>query len=360
MAQTFYGYLTWEDLFGVVPTQAEVLDEIQKMDGLNTALLLSRLSILQFVDRSRNISSETLDLQGCLAVKFLDDELLRGAQAKFGRERMDRWRAFHAQQILTLLKWAVLYGAEQNGSHPDFEQKTLYTLGRCLIKTSDLLLSPEMRRPDGKTKRDRNFKNFLRLQLQAGACFEINNPPPILNSAVRSDLIFGDILKKETLPLDVPGQFRAQTGLRLDAYVDMLIAILAHYITKTQKELAEDPSLAVINPMTFFGPLAAEQAESFWALEAASLGDIRAGLMRDSGPKPHHDFIPLRERPFIKINETAVMCVNPGFVSRKTRGRSFLVNRKSARRIRQESDVRQLGSLVPELCELLAEHRCQS
>ncbi len=317
MSFKFLLYFGWRDLWGKSPTEEEVVGELRKLDRLHSVLLLSRISIHLFLENFRNKEKEAIALQGFLVANFLDDEVLAKAKERFGRDRLDLRRSFHSQQVLTLLKWAIIQGAQTGGVRPDTDRNARYVLGGCLLKTSDLLFTQEMRKAMDKWQRSPTMNNFVSFQLQAGSGFEVNNPPPIDRSVVRSDIIFGEILSKINTPLNVSGEFRKYTGIELDAYIDMVLGVLAHYLSKTHQELIDDPGLALINPKTFFAQTPAEQVERFWAMESATLDELSVDLRKDTGLKPHQDFIVFRKKPFVRISEDAVVCLNPGFVQEK-------------------------------------------
>ncbi|MEE8608768.1 MAG: hypothetical protein V3S55_14270 [Nitrospiraceae bacterium] len=310
-------YLTWKELLGKRPTEQEVIQDIQKFDRLHTVLLLSRIGIHLFLDNFHSEAKEANALQRFLVANFFNDEVLAKAKEKYGRDRLDVRRAFHCQQVLTLLKWGILHGASINGLRPDTDRKARFELGDCLLKTSDLLYTKEMRKVMKSWLRVPTMNKFVAFQLQAGSAFEVNNPPPINMSIVRNDMIFGEILRNVPTSIDVATEFSKCTGLDLDVYIDMILGILAHYLSKSQQQLIDDPGLSLINPKTFFGIASAKQAEKFWALESATMDEMAQELGKDTGLKPHQDSNVFRMKPFIRINEEAVLCLNPGFVQEK-------------------------------------------
>lgn len=307
-------YVTWEELYGQSPSEQEIVQGLRALDRLHTVLLLARISIHLALDRFHNDPRDTAALQGFLIRNFVDDGLLQKLKERYGQERLDFRYAFHRQQVLTLAKWAVLEGAKDGGVRPDEDEGARYRLGRCLLMTSDLLLSPEMRRA---LKRVSRKKKLLSLQLQLGSGFEINNPPEIKASIVRSDVMFREHLRQITAPLDVAGIFKARTGFELAGYMDMVFAVLIHYVTKTQQQLNTDPGLCLVNLKTFFNMLPYDQAEKFWGVELATLGETAAELSKPSNLKPQHDFIVFRRKPFIQVSEQAAVCINPGFLQEK-------------------------------------------
>lgn len=311
-------YLTWEELFGQVPSETEVHRVIQKFNRQSTVVLLARLGIHMFLDQFRRNTAETIYLQSFLVANFWDDDVLSQAKKKFGSARLDFRRAFHLQQILTLLKWTVLHALPSGGIEPDTDRDARFALGRCLLMTSDLLLSTSMRGRIARDRKSPSLKRYLRAQLQMGAGLEINNPPPVVNGVVRSTTVFGEILKRTPTPIDLSRRLEEQAGISLDTYVDLTLGALAIYLCRNPKELIDDAGLSVINPATFFGSsVPSDVAKRFWELESDTLDGMASVLSVQSDLKPQQDFTAFRMKPFVRLDTGAVICVNPGFVQEK-------------------------------------------
>lgn len=318
MALELAVYVTWEELYSKRPTKEEILEELRHLDRLHSVILLSRINAHLFLDGNRRSSEETNALQRFLIGAFFDDNTLSHAKEKLGNAHPDFRRAFHIPQVLALLKDTVTGAAETGGIRPDVDKEARYSLGRCLIKTSDLLMTPEMSRLIEKARRSDSVKNMLAIQLQGGSAFEINNPPPLKSSVVRSDIMFSEVMPRVKSPLNVGTEFVRQTGLDLNTYLDMLFGVIAHYLSKKQQQLIEDPGLAVINPNTFFGKeVSPDHARRFWEMESASLEELKPELQEKAGLQPHQDFTVFRRRPFVRIGADTVVCLNPGFVQEK-------------------------------------------
>lgn len=186
MLQQTAVYLTWEELCDTVPTETEVRDVLRTFNRQSTVVLLARLAIHLFLDQSRRNTSETIYLQIFLISNFMDDRILDRAKQRMPTARVDFRRVFHLQQILTVLKWTILDALPSGGIEPDKDKDARFTMGRCLLKTSDLLLSTRMKQQIARDRKSPSARNYLRIQLAMGAGNEINNPPPIVNAATRS------------------------------------------------------------------------------------------------------------------------------------------------------------------------------
>jgi hypothetical protein len=314
----FAVFLTWEELFGRAPTELEVHEVLRTFNRQNTVLLLARLAFLLFLDRFLCESAQTIQLQGFLIVNFFDDEILNQAKLKFPSEHLDYRRAFHLQQVLTILKWTVLYAAPNGGIEPDPDSAARFALGRCLLKTSDLLLSVSMKADIAHGRQSRSLRRFLRLQLQAGAGNEISNPPPVVNGVVRGETIFGEMMGRIRAPMDLSRQFEERTGIPLETYVDLTLGVLANYIGRTRKEVLEDPKFAVIDPNIYFGnSISGDLTKKYWQMESHTVDCLADELSNLSFLKPQQDFTALRMKPFLRLENGMLVCVNPGFIQEK-------------------------------------------
>lgn len=258
-----------------VPTETEVRDVIQRLNRQSTVVLLARLATHLFLDQFHGNASETIYLQGFLISTFMDDEVLDRAKQRMPNAQLDFRRAFHLQQILTVLKWTILNALPSGGIEPDKDKDARFALGRCLLKTSDLLFPMRMKEQIARDRKSPSAKNYLRLQLAVGAGNEINNPPPVVNAAVRSATIFEEILKRTPSSIDLSSQLKRQAGISLDSYVDLIFGALAIYLCRSPKELIENAGLAVLNPKTFFGSsVPSEMTEQFWQMESCTMSEL--------------------------------------------------------------------------------------
>jgi hypothetical protein len=311
-------YLTWEELFGNIPTEEEVRQVLLTLNRQSTLVLLARLGIHLFLDQFRRNASETTYLQSFLISNFWDDEVLNRAKEKMGAARIDFRRAFHSQQILTLLKWATLHARANGGFEPDTDKDARFLLGRCLLKTSDLLFSRSMRSDIDRDRRSPSAKKYLRLQLALGAGLEVTNPPPVVNGVARSTTIFEDILKGASVSVDLNSALKQRTGVSLDSYVDLTLGALAIYLCRTQKDLIDNSSYAVLNPTTFFGSsVPTEITERFWDMESCTIDELATTLSAPNELVECQDFTAFRMKPFLRLNTGSVICINPGFVREK-------------------------------------------
>jgi hypothetical protein len=319
ITKRFAVFLTWKDLFDQIPTEDEVLAVIRTFNRQSTIVLLSRIGVHLFVDQFRQNASETISLQGFLISNFLDLDILNRWKNKMPNAHFDFHRAFHPQQILTMIKLAVLYALPVGGLEPDKNSDARFALGRCLLKTNDLLMSQQMATDIARDRKQApSVKRYLRLQLAIGAGVEVFNPPPVPNGVVRSKIIFEEIIKQIPLPVNLNSQLELQAGISLDSYVDLTFGVLAAYMGKTQNEFIADAGLAILNPATFFGSsVPTETTERFWKMESSTIDEFAKILTAPSELISNKDFTAFRMSPFFKLDSGAVICPNPGFIQEK-------------------------------------------
>jgi len=180
---------------------------------------------------------------------------------------------------------------------------------------SDLLVTPEnvaALKPDRPA-----IKRKIALQLQLGPGIEITNPPAIHMSIVRSDAIFGEILRKVGSQSNLRAAFERNTGMALEDYVDHVLGILTYYVTLDFHKLIDDPGLASIALKTFFAQSAEEIVLKFWRSELTTFEALRATLTEESELKPHHDFMAFRKRPVLEVAPGVAIPLHLGFLQEK-------------------------------------------
>jgi hypothetical protein len=316
MSPQLVTYPTWKEMFGERPKEAELIEQLRPLDRLHSIWLLARINLLLALDRFHSSERWTAQLQTYLVNLLINEELFQELKRRFGQERLEHRQPFHSVQILTLMKMIAREGAKSGGLRPDLDKQAANLLGRCLIMANDFLFTPENMRA---IKRDRPSvkKKRIALQLQVGSGLEVNNPPTINTSIVRSEMIFGEILKKTACSLDIRGVFQQRSGMALEEYIDHVFALLTYYITLDITKLIEDSGLACVNMNSFFAEGSKDLVGKFWAMESTTLDDFQASLREPSELKPYHDFIPLRRKPLLEVESDNTIPVHLGFVQEK-------------------------------------------
>src|SRR5712692_1262068 len=316
MSPQLVTYPTWKEMFGKHPTEAELIEEIGPLDRLHSVWLLARINILLALGRIHSTEKQTVQLQTYLVNLLIGEELFQDLKRRFGAERLVNRQPFHSLQILTLMKMFALEATKNGGLRPDMDIDAAHRLGRCLIMANDFLITPEnlrhirRERPSHKRKR-------IALQLQVGSGLEVNNPPTINTSIVRSEMIFGEILREIPCSLDIRSLFQQRSGLALEDYIDHVFGLLMYYITLDVDKLIDDPGLACVNVNTFFPETPKELVSKFWDMELGSPDKLEAALREPSLLKPYHDFIVMRKMPFLEVEAENAIPMHIGFVQEK-------------------------------------------
>lgn len=316
MSPQLVTYPTWEEMFGKHPTRAELVEQIRPLDRFHSIWLLARINILLALGRIHSTEKQTVQLQTYLVNLLIGEELFQDLKRRFGSERLEKRQPFHSLQILTLMKMFAVEGTKTGGLRPDMDINASHRLGRCLIMANDFLFTPEnlrhIRRERPSIKRKR-----IALQLQVGSGLEVNNPPMINTSIVRSEMIFGEILKEISCSMDIRSLFQSRSGMALEDYIDHVFGLLTYYITLDFEKLIEDPGLACVNLNTFFPETSKDLAAKFRDMEQTSLDKLETSLTVPSLLKPYHDFIAMRKRLLLEVEAGSAIPMHVGFVQEK-------------------------------------------
>lgn len=302
-------YPTWKEMFGTRPSYDDLLQEIRQFDKTHTAWFISRLNMLLALGRFH--SQEMTPIQNLMLGLLVDKELLSKLKETFGSER----QPFHSLQFLLLLKLVLIEAGKTGNMRPDSDREASYALGRCLIMANDLLSSDEGIRAI-RSKRPSQNRRRLALLLQLGSSFEVNNPPDIVASVARSEILFGEILRRTRCSLNIPAVFREQTGIELDQYVDFIFGALAYYFAFKWEQVMENAGLACINTKTFFAQDQSAAAK-WWQIEQTTVGNLAQALQVRNNLENRHDFIALRRTPFLEVAPDNAIPMHLGFVQEK-------------------------------------------
>jgi len=184
--------ISWRELTAERTTEQDVVNCIEGLKKLSALISLARVNILLAVDRFHNDPQLTVAIQSFLASNFLGQDIIDRLKNKFGSQRLDVRPIFHSQQVLVLSRYVLLHSGDDTGADTENELEARHVLGKALMFVSDVLVPPhiaaELR--DGSVPR---AKKAIRLQLSSASGFEVNNPPNMRSSIVRSDALFGRV-----------------------------------------------------------------------------------------------------------------------------------------------------------------------
>lgn len=89
-------FITWQELYGRRPSAEMVKDDLRRLDRLQTALLLSQISIHIALDRFHTKASETIKLQRFLALNLFCPQLRSDIENRKEFKPMDQCPASFA------------------------------------------------------------------------------------------------------------------------------------------------------------------------------------------------------------------------------------------------------------------------
>jgi hypothetical protein len=305
----------WYDLTGKRGTEQDIADSVKGLNRMSALITLARINILLAVDRFRRENDLTIKVQSYLVSNFLDEDVFSRLKEKFGPERLDVRSIFHSQQVLLLARYVLIYGAVDGEAHTENSKEARAILGKSLLFVSDLLVSPQMA-SDLRNSAMRQNKKSILLQLSSASGLEVNNPPNIRSSVVRSDALFGNILNRTPSDLRLAAVFKDRTGMEINEYVDFNTGALVNYIVRDPIELMEKAEVHFLNPEKFFPTDWKDSAQKFWNIELGTLERYREELTAATKLVPHHNFTPFRKRPFFPTNGTCIP-IHPCFVQEK-------------------------------------------
>lgn len=246
----------------------------------------------------------------------MDQDIIDRLKKKFGSERLDVRPIFHSQQVLFLSRYVLLHCPDDSGADTEQEEEPRWALGKVLLQVSDLLV-PTQIAADLRDMSMARTKKAIRLQLSAASGFEVNNPPDMRSSVVRSDAMFGDILKRTSSDLDLSSVFRERTGIEISEYLDHNIGVLVNFLATEPKELMENAGKSFLNLKSFFPTASQDSSRKFWSMELGSLPKYKEELTSETKLAPYHNFTPFRKRPFFQATDDLCMPIHPCFVQEK-------------------------------------------
>ncbi len=307
--------ISWFEL-GERATEQDVVKCLEGLKKLSALTSLARINILLAVDRFRRDPQLTATIQTFLAGSFLDQEIIDRLKRKVGSERLNVRPIFHSQQVLFLSRYVLLHCPDDSGADTELEEEARWALGKALLQVSDLLV-PTQIAADLRDMSMARTKKAIRLQLSAASGFEVNNPPDMRSSVVRSDTMFGDILKRTASDLDLSSVFRERTGIGISEYLDHNIGVLVNFLATEPKELMENAGKSFLNVKTFFPTASQESSQKFWGMELGTLAKYKDELTSETKLAPYHNFTPFRKRPFFQATDDLCLPIHPCFVQEK-------------------------------------------
>ena len=328
----------YSDLKDRVPTEEDVNELIASFARRPTFFMLAMLNIfLSFYEKDREAFTY---IQGFFFTNLVDDELFELAKERFGGEQMGARPMFHRQQMLVLIKKLLSLASEDGKYNPNdaATKDGRYALGRVALMTNDLLNSEEQalrlaEREGAENDRQRRYEELVTQMLPI---YELSNPPEVIPGLVRSAEYFEIFKRKAEEEVfvfrngdSVADRFLKLTGLPLDDYLLMILAVYLNYEAKARKDgavktLTENPREFNIGVDTIFGKMrfTPEERQAFFQQTTASLDGLAEAcrIVKSKSALLHqYDFTGLRKYPLVytRAENDIVTCLDLSFLAEK-------------------------------------------
>lgn len=320
-------YVTYSEITGHMPTEADVEKLLQPLDERKVLFLLCRMNMhfgLASASEGTTYERAVGKAQEFLFQNFTDEALFEEIKKVLGTTKTHERVLFHPLQMLNVMRCALKYcrGADDADGVTD-EQR--YTVGRCCLMMNDLLVSAEDQQKLLQGS-DNRRKAELMTQLLPG--FEVNNPGNLAHLLQRSlatfNLLFTDAAMKSAIlarsgGYDFVQQFHDRTGIELERWIALLFCCIAYYNQYGGKDGAEQEYKYLwIDPRAFIGTLKISENDlnTILKLIAKPIEDLTAGFAVPSAMGHGVDITAFKFHPLIQIGYLYI-CSDIGFLVEK-------------------------------------------
>ena len=221
---------------------------------------------------------------------------------------------FFRPQLLTLMKYLARYGRMRSTTEPN-KRADLNKLGEALLCISDLISAEftEKRKsfqeedPLRRVARELVTESFLMKPLNLS--FELT----------RARYLFVKIHRRLALDpptdfVDIDQIFHEATGIDLDTYVSIGIAIATHYLKyiAERQHLSEKLDFIVFQPTNWFRDSLLDRSALAKAFDMISmtLSDFRSMVIGQSRREMAYDFIAMKSRPFLRLGDDTYVLIS--------------------------------------------------
>lgn len=321
-------YIAYSDLCDEKLPLATLKKRLRRFKLSNTIFTLSRINVLLGRQRMLGEGREAMqDLQGRLVANYIDDELLEDRlKPRFGALKRDERPLFLRQQMLNLIRHCALVCRESGSVIPDGKTNGGYELGRCCLIMNDNLLS---KREERAISEGTSLKRRKHLGIQLAPLLELYNPPKIDQAVVRAEIIFSEILNspemkaiigRELQGVDIAQAFLDATGLTIDKYKELILAIITWLYGHTLEELLEDNGLSVFHRSQLINNTLIDQKDfdRYLSLDSIKLTGLKARFSAKRAKLlPHFDYVLFRTWPLLELEDDNFICVDSCFAVEK-------------------------------------------
>jgi hypothetical protein len=321
-------YIAYSELCDEKLPLATLKKRLRQFKLSNVIFTLSRINVLLGRQRMLGEGREAMQkLQGRLVDNFIDDELLEDRlKPRFGPVKRDERPLFLRQQVLNLIRLCALVCREGASMITDGRSPGGYELGRCCLIMNDHLLSKGEERAISEGT---SLKRRKHLAIQLAPLLELYNPPKIDQAVVRAEIIFSEILNspemkaiinRELQGVDIAQAFLDATGLTIDKYKELILAIILWLYGHKLEELVENNSLSVFHRSQFINNTLISQKEfdHYLSLDSIKLSGLKARFSAKRAKLlPHFDYVLFRTWPLLELEDDNFICVDSCFAVEK-------------------------------------------
>lgn len=314
-------YLLYRDAFDRAPDLTEIRSLLAGLDCAETITLLCQISAdLRLTERERLSFAKT---QQDIAGAFFDDETIRRLKQRFSNVHMADRPAFHAPQILNIIRLTVQYS--DGDEKPLSDSSARYKVGTASLMMNDLMLTADEEVAISTGTDDARMRALM---TQVLGSFEVLNTAAITHVLYRSRVMFHILLNEprvltrisnECDGFDFSREFRRLVGIPLSNWLFLLFALYAYLSHYHAPDNTRQPEYLAIDPTKFLGHSRVSQAELAAVLKtlSARLLEFRAMLEESRPTVWRYDFVPFKSKPFIELYPDVFYCHDLGFLVEK-------------------------------------------
>ena len=222
-------------------------------------------------------------------------------------------RVFSRQQGLTLLNLAVRFGSKMPGQATGTPEGQA-NLGEILLKINDSLFSDDQLR-NVRSKDD--VARQLAVEQQLGFLMELYNPGGFETAMFRVDVMLRELFAKRPTT-SLQDLFISRRGVPVLEYRDLLLALVAYYVSTQPADVLKQPGRVVIQPDVFCqgNAIPVDRLRAVMAAESKSAAAHLEWSPENEG-RAEQDFSRWRRFPFLTTADGGYQCVDPAILIEK-------------------------------------------
>lgn len=338
----------------VVFSFSEVLDRKPTFDELTQILsqvslrhavdALSRLNLFVRYSMQEHGRPNFGKVQEVVAAGYIDDDLLNALKSRFPTEKCEDRPLFLPQNILPILRSAILHSDEKREVDAGQDEAVRYAVGRACLMMNDLLFT-QFEHQALFQGTDKEKTRELISQTIGG--FELTNTPRPDHLLPRLQIMYRLLLRdrnvcariaQECRGFNFLYEFHAQVGIPLERWLFIVYAVYAYFI-QGASPLQPRPEYLLINPAIFRGQsgIGAEEFEIALASMSTEIPELQRALESEMGTDTRHDFVTFRSKPLLKLSDAAFLPIDLAFILEKSHtGVHWAIHDRVSRQVRDD------------------------